>query len=117
MLPKRTLRAAAKRFKRTLFAHGLVDAGVNTDTIVTATTGADGTRNTHATFPGWNASDRLEAYPKLHRGRHDRFRLANSAQFPLNLIRESEKTASKQFRYDALADAPARSKRSRVREG
>jgi hypothetical protein len=29
-----------------------------------------------------------------------------SLQFPVNLVRGSEKTALKQFRYDALVDAP-----------
>jgi hypothetical protein len=36
----------------------------------------------------------------------------NSAQFPLNLIREFEKTASKQFRFDAQVDAIAFTKQT-----
>jgi len=40
------------------------------------------------------------------RSRH-RCRLAVSAQFPRSLVRKSEKSASKRFRYDASGDATA----------
>ena len=54
----------------------------------------------------------LEENPFRRFGRATAGSCAGSAQFPQNLVREFEKTASNGFRSDALVDASSRTKKS-----
>jgi hypothetical protein len=56
------------------------------------------------TARGWTSFTQ-EAIPLRRFGIHTSGGCAVWLQFPLNLVRDSEKTALNQFRYDAEADA------------